>query len=267
MTSYNCMIHHKNYGGFNIYENVHGWNYDTSIRDWTSESVFMEVGTNQTEIVNCYADTLQTVFDFKLDNQYVIMAIQNLIFFLNVSSYPNSKPAPIFFKGLTKGKVVVNSLICDYNGYIGNGNGNIVDYANNIKIKNFVSNGAKFVNNYYYPTNYDLTHGLDYNINLLDYLSTSKHSAKMINTSRIVTFEYSLKKLLPSNAEIWTATFLNKFLDMQNSIITAYAVKGDDIYPLYAFIDNNNVLHLWNKGEEIPSADYVKLNIDYKSSY
>lgn len=264
VTSHNCMLHYKNNGGFNIFNNIHGWNFDSDTKDWTTNSTFMEINSSQTQIINCYVDTLNKGFDIKSTSPYLLLNIQNLIFFINRSSYDNNKPKPIFFTQ-TNGKVNVNSFICDYNGYVGDGTGNVVDYPSNIRIDNFISNGAKFNTNYYYHQTIDISTSIEDNttsdqiITLLDYLSNTKHKITLKNNSRYLDYAYTLKRNLPNNTEIWTAKFQNRLANLNGMQLQCYAYNDNQIFPLQAFI-NNNIIHIWNNsGDTINNVTAIVL--------
>jgi len=274
VTSFNCMTHYYNNGGFNIFKNVHGWNFDdtTNNIDWTTGSIFMTVNSYQTEIINCYADTLNTIFNITQTSPYMLLNVQNLIYFINRSSYPDSKPKPIFFTS-TDGKVNVNSFECDFNGYVGNGSGNVVEYPSNIRIDNFIGNGVKFGNNIYYHDDVDLTATADTSstthdiiITNNDYLSNAGRGLIRKNNSRYLHYNNTLKRSLPENTEIFTATLQNKLANLNNMLITCYAYTSSACYPLYAYIENNT-LHIWNKGEAITSATLVVLNGILEKNY
>ena len=273
VTSHNCVLHYKNNGGFNIFKNIHGWNFDSDTKDWTTNSTFMEINTTQTQIINCYVDTLNKGFDIKSTSQYLLLNIQNLTFFINRSSYSDSKPKPIFFTP-TNGKVNINSFECDFNGYVGDGNGNIVDYPNNIRIDNFIGNGAKFNQNIYYhdeieptPTSDQSNTTADILYNEYSYLTANVRKLIRKNNSRYLHFEFSLKKELPNNTEIWNVTFRNRCLGLNNIELTCYAYTSSGYFPLYAYVENNN-LHIWNKsGDTINNVTGVILNGVLEKTY
>lgn len=274
VTSFNCMTHYYNNGGFNIFKNIHGWNFDdtTNNIDWTTGSIFMTLNAIQTEIINCYADTLNTIFNITQNSIYLLLNIQNMIYFINRSSYADSKPKPVFFTS-TNGKVNVNSLICDFNGYIGDGTGNVVSYPNNIRIDNFIGNGVKFNSNIYYDDEITATTTADPSDTTADllyidysYLTANTRNLIRKNNSRYLHFEFTLKKALASNTQIWEGVFKNRFAGMNGMQFECYAYTSSAYYPLYAYIENNT-LRIWNKGDQIPSATGVILNGILESQY
>ena len=263
ITTHNCATHYRNYGGFNICKNIHGWNFNENDTDYVSGAEFMRVNTAQTQIINCYVDTLPKAFIVEnTTSPYICIDIQNLNFFLNVTSYPNTQAKPELINSFA-GKININSCLIDYNGYVGDGTGNVFSYPSNVRITNFASNGVRFDQNYYYKTEITPSasytdDGSDFIINNSTYLSGNYRKLIADGNSRFLDLKFNLKKELSANTEIYNATCKHKMAGLDGMLLSCYAYSGSTYYPLQAFIEDNT-LHIYNAGSSISSATAVQL--------
>ena len=141
----NCMTHIDGVRGNTFLTDIHGWNMIDGETDWVNGSRFLNI-LGSCIINNAFADTVETAFNLsEITSPYALVSIQNSIYFINKSFYPNQ--APKLFSSLADypGQLNVNGIEADANGWQGeNGKPEIVTGPLNkrrITIGGLTSNG------------------------------------------------------------------------------------------------------------------------------
>lgn len=127
---YNCMTHVNGLGGNSYLFNSHAWNYNRATKNWINGSKFVAVKSSCT-LSNIYADTVETAVDLTAANdlKWALIAINNLGYFINKSTYPNQTetngvPTPKIFTDLDlfKGQLTVTGINLDFNNWLDKNN-------------------------------------------------------------------------------------------------------------------------------------------------
>ena len=221
---YNCLTHIKNNNGVNHFNTVHGWNYNNETDQVTGSTLI----DTKADLIGCdiYADTLESVITVPNGYQYMSILLQNVNYFLNTSSYPNTQALPEVVKNYSNytGYCRIDGLILNANGWV-NSSGiypRLNNYPSRITITNATLTG-------WYTLAYNPSGVNDeFNANQFSattsYLNpnTRKYSKKGYKTH--IYMAWNLTKSIPNNAEILTLDFTN----------------GTTLYPMFNNISKSN---------------------------
>lgn len=221
---YNCLTHIKNNSGVNHFNNVHGWNYNNGTDQVTGSTLI----DTKADLIGCdiYADTLESVITVPNGYQYMSILLQNVNYFLNTSSYPNTQALPEVVKNYSnyRGYCRIDGLILNANGWV-NSSGiypRLNNYPSRITITNATLTG-------WYTLAYNPA-GVSEDFTNVQYKATTnylnpntrKYNKKGYKTHIYMT--WNLTTSIPNYAEILTLDFTN----------------GSTLYPLFNNITKSN---------------------------
>lgn len=272
---YNCMTHVNGLGGNSYLFYSHGWNYNSATKNWINGSKFVKVKDSCT-MSNIYADTVETAVDLSaVDQNWALIAITNLGYFINKSTYPNQTetngvPTPKIFTDLDlfKGQLTVMGLNIDFNGWLDKNNqkptlaSGKID-TSRMKFAGLNSNGfndnhkinlqsSQVINNY---LSYDTTYLQHYGFNSLSQLGKTKMYAG-----------FSLKAQVPSGVLISEITLNpNKIILSDVNIITCDAIgwlANSTALKLSASVSGNKIKIFNTSGQTITNGIEINIEVD-----
>lgn len=273
---YNCMTHINGLGGNSYLFNSHGWNYNSDTKNWINGSTFVKVKDSCT-MSNIYADTLEIAVDLTTanNNVWAMIAISNLCYFINKSTYPNQTetngvPTPKIFTDLDsfKGKLTVMGINLDFNDWtdknsqqpkIASGK---ID-TSRMKFSGLNSNG--FYDNHH--INLQSSQVID------DYLSYDatylqpngfKSLSQLGKTKMVATF--SLRAQVPIGVLISEIKLNpNNIVLSDLNIVTCDAIgwsEGDTVYKLSARVSGNKIRIYNTSGQAITYGVEINIAVD-----
>lgn len=115
----NCLTHINGAGGNDFLTEIHGWNWISSDKDWVNGSCLIKF-SGSCIVSNAFADSVETAFELsEITSQWVLISIQNSIYFLNKDVFPTNPPKLFSNLNEYKGKLNVNGMEVDANGWTG----------------------------------------------------------------------------------------------------------------------------------------------------
>lgn len=114
---HNCLIHINGVGGNDFLTEIHGWNWKDENKNWVDGSCLIKF-SGSSILSNVFADSVETAFILpEGTSPYQLISMQNVIYFLNKDVYPVK--APKLFSNLDDyaGKLNVNGIEADANGW------------------------------------------------------------------------------------------------------------------------------------------------------
>ena len=253
---YNCRIHINGVGGNDILNNIHGWNWNSASQNWVDGSTLIKV-TGSTTLTNIFADSVETaiVLPKGPDTKYTLISIVNFIYFLNKDVFPSSEPHLISNIDEFKGKININGILADANGWGWDSNPaqhnpelitGLID-SSTMTISGLTNNGFNDSHNI------NRKYNQNKNFYTVQYSNISIYDAsiEVQNGKGLVNMTSSLITSIPPGGKVLTLTLT----DPSISNVTSYIVSG-------SAIQSDNSIH--NLGITF-SKDTKQINI-YNSS-
>ena len=273
---YNCMTHINGLGGNSYLFNSHGWNYNSDTKNWINGSTFVKVKDSCT-MSNIYADTLEIAVDLTTanNNVWAIIAISNLCYFINKSTYPNQTetngvPTPKIFTDLDSfmGKLTVTGLNLDFNGWtdknsqqpkIASGK---ID-TSRMKFAGLNANGLNDTHGINIKISQDINKYLSYDATYLQHWGF-KSLSQLGKTKMFAGF--SLSKQVPSGVLISEITLNPDKITLSDvNIVTCDAIgwlANSTVLKLSASVSGNKIKIYNTTGQTITHGVEINIEVD-----
>ena len=250
-----CLTHILNKGGGNFISNAHGWGVnDTTYGDWVTNSTMLKIEGGSCVINNLYADTTENAIMLPNGNEYTLIDVTNLVYFLNRTYYPDGINRPTLLKNLSNftGKLSIANVQADNSAWR-NSEGNQVyliddeiDY-NRIHIEGIKVNGYLWTNNFIIPTKGEMYNYISNETSNCFSMFRRRYYAH--NDEKRIILQGSMSSTALNDAEIYSCTFLPPFDTITfMSNITAWVETSTMRIPMATlYNDNTNVLKVMNK--------------------
>ena len=250
-----CLTHIINKGGGNFISNAHGWGVNDSIYgDWVTNSTMLKIEGGSCVINNLYADTTENAIVLPDGNEYKLIDVKNLTYFLNRTYYPDGINRPTLLKNLSnfKGKLSIVNVQADNSAWRNSEGRQVylideeIDY-NRINIEGVKVNGYLWSNNFIIPTKGEMYNYITNETS--NYFSMFRRRYYAHNEEKRIILQGSMSSTALNDAEIYSCTFLPPFdtiTFMAN--ITAWIETSTMRIPMATlYNDNTNVLKVMNK--------------------
>ena len=250
-----CLTHILNKGGGNFISNAHGWGLnDSTYGDWITNSTMLKIEGGSCVINNLYADTTENAIVLPNGNEYALIDVTNLIYFLNRTYYPDGINRPNLLKNLSnfKGKLNIVNVQADNSAWR-NSDGNQVyliddeiDY-NRIHIEGIKVNGYLWTNNFIVPTKGEMHNYISNETS--KYFSMFRRKYYAHNNEKRIILQGSMTKTALNGAEIYSCTFLPPFDTITTMVnITAWVDSSTMRVPMTILYNaTTKVLKVMNK--------------------
>ena len=250
-----CLTHISNKGGGNFISNAHGWGVnDTTHGDWVTNSTMLKIEGGSCVINNLYADTTENAIMLPNGNEYTLIDVTNLVYFLNRTYYPDGINRPTLLKNLSNftGKLSVANVQADNSAWR-NSEGNQVyliddeiDY-NRVHIEGIKVNGYLWTNNFIIPTKGEMYNYISNETS--NYFSMFRRRYYAHNNEKRIILQASMSATATNEVEIYSCKFLPPFdtiTFMAN--ITAWIDSSTTRVPMaVSFNNDTKVLKVINK--------------------
>ena len=250
-----CLTHIINNGGGNFISNAHGWGVnDVTYGNWITNSTMLKIDGGSCAINNLYAHTAENAIMLPNGNEYTLIDVTNLVYFLNRTYYPDGINRPTLLKNLSNftGKLSIANVQADNSAWR-NSEGNQVyliddeiDY-NRIHIEGIKVNGYLWTNNFIIPTKGEMYNYISNETS--NYFSMFRRKYYAHNDEKRIILQASMSATATNEAEIYSCKFLPPFdtiTFMAN--ITAWIDSSTTRIPMaVSFNNDTKVLKVINK--------------------